>query len=61
MPDVAAGVWELRVRDVHGIYRGFYYVASVQGVFVFHAFETKSQATSVAEIRLAGKRLKVML
>src|SRR4051812_25309188 len=32
MPDVALGVEELRVRDVSGIYRTFYYKKSKQGI-----------------------------
>jgi len=58
MPSVAAGVSELRVRDENGIYRVFYYTASVRGILVFHAFVKKTQFTPPLEIDLARKRLK---
>ncbi len=61
MPEVAPGVSELRVRDSQGIYRVFYFVASLKGILVFHAFEKKTRTTPQPEIRLAGKRLKEML
>jgi phage-related protein len=61
MPDVAAGVSELRVRGADGIFRVFYYTASAQGVLVFHAFVKKTQRTPPLEIDLARKRLKELL
>jgi phage-related protein len=61
MPDVAPGVSELRVRGVQGIYRVFYYVATSDGILVLHAFEKKTQATPISEIRMAARRLKEML
>jgi phage-related protein len=61
MPEVAAGVSELRVKGEDGSYRAFYYVASSQGVLVFHAFVKKTQRTPPLEIGLARKRLKELL
>jgi phage-related protein len=61
IPSVAAGVAELRVRDENGIYRAFYYTASVRGILVFHAFVKKTQRTPPLEIELARKRLKEVL
>jgi phage-related protein len=58
MSDVAVGVWELRVREPDGIYRAFYYIASAQGVLVFHAFVKKTQRTPPLEMDLARTRLK---
>ena len=61
MPNVAAGVNELRVSGPDGTYRTFYYSAFQKGVLVFHAFAKKTQRTSQSEIRVGKKRLKELL
>jgi phage-related protein len=61
MPAVSAGVWELRVKGLDGIFRTFCYTASPRGVLVFHAFVKKTQRTPPLEIALARKRLKELL
>jgi phage-related protein len=61
MPGVAAGVSELRVKGEDGSFRAFYYVASSQGVLVFHAFVKKTQRTPPLEIEVGRKRLKELL
>ena len=61
MPEVAAGVSELRVKGEDGRFRAFYYIASSQGVLVFHAFVKKTKRTPPLELELAKKRLKELL
>ena len=61
MPNVAAGVNELRVSGLDGTYRTFYYSAFEDGVLVSHAFTKKTQQASQSEINLAKKRLKELL
>jgi phage-related protein len=61
MPSVAAGVWELRVKDASGAYRVFYFTRSTRGILVFHAFVKKSQATPLSEIKLGRRRLMEVL
>jgi phage-related protein len=61
MPSVAAGVWELRVKDASGAYRAFYFTKSTRGILVFHAFVKKSQATPLSEIKLGTRRLTELL
>ena len=61
MPTIASGVSELRVKGDDGIYRVFYFTATVKGVLVFHAFAKKTQRTPPLEIELAKKRLKELL
>jgi len=61
MPSVTAGVSELRARGPDGIYRAFYYIASAQGVLVFHAFMKKTPRAPPVEVDLARARLKEML
>lgn len=57
MPAIAAGAYELRVKDADGIYRVFYYLKSEEGILVFHAFAKKTQTTPQSEIETAKKRL----
>ena len=54
---IAAGVYELRVKDTDGIYRVFYYMKSAEGILVFHAFAKKTQTTPQNEIETAKKSL----
>jgi phage-related protein len=61
MAAIGPGVHELRVRDVSGAYRVFYYVRDVRGILVFHAFAKKSQKTPREEIETGRRRLKEML
>ena len=58
MPEVAAGVSELRVKGEDGSFRAFYFIASSRGVLVFHAFVKRTRRTPPLEIELARKRLK---
>jgi phage-related protein len=62
MPSVGRGVEELRVRDDRSnAYRVIYIARLRDAVFVLHAFEKKTQATSLADIRLAKARLQLIL
>lgn len=58
MGSVSAGAHEIRVKDRDGIYRVFYLVKMEDGIYVFHAFQKKTEKTPDEEIRLAKKRLK---
>ena len=61
MNTIASGVYELRVKVKDGIYRVFYYVKVADGIYVFHAFQKKTQKTPLAEIKIAQKRLKELM
>jgi phage-related protein len=61
MPTVAAGAYELRVKDETGAYRAFYYLKFRDSVLVFHAFQKKTQKTPPIEIQIGKKRLKELL
>jgi len=61
MPDVAPGVHELRLRGADGAYRVFYYVKSIRGVVILHAFEKKTQKTPPREMEVCRKRLREFL
>jgi len=57
MPSIEPGAAVLRIRDLTGIYRAFYYSRSPRGILVFHAFVKKTQATPKRELDLGKKRL----
>ncbi|HKT47389.1 MAG TPA: type II toxin-antitoxin system RelE/ParE family toxin [Candidatus Acidoferrales bacterium] len=61
MPSVAPGASELRIRDLSGVYRAFYYTSSRRGILVFHAFAKKTRATAKQDLHLGKKRLKELL
>ena len=56
MPSVGKGVEELRVWDDSGTYRVVYAARFADAVYVLHAFQKKTQATSKRDIELAKKR-----
>ena len=59
MSSVGKGVEELRVWDDSGTYRVVYIARFTEAVYVLHAFQKKTRATSERDIELA--RLLVML
>lgn len=61
MKTVAPGSFELRAKDRDGVYRVFYLVKVKSGIYVFHAFQKKTEKTPIEEINLAKKRLKEIL
>ena len=56
MPSVGKGVEEIRVTDDSGAYRVIYVARRVESVYVLHAFQKKTQATSRRDIEIARKR-----
>ena len=60
MPGIAIGVYELRIKDISGQYRVFYYTKMKNDILVFHFFKKKTQTTPKKEIETAKQRLKSM-
>jgi phage-related protein len=58
MPSVGKGVEEIRVREESGTYRIIYTARLVDAIYVLHAFEKKSQATSKRDLDLARQRFQ---
>jgi phage-related protein len=58
MPSIGAGVEEIRVRDKSGIYRIIYTARLADAVYVLHAFQKKTQATSKRDIAIARERFE---
>ena len=58
MKTVGPSVREIRVRDSGGAFRVVYTAAVAEAVYVLHAFQKKSRATSKRDLDLAAERFK---
>jgi phage-related protein len=56
MPSVGKGIEELRVWDDSGTYRVLYIARFLDAVYVLHAFQKKTRATSERDLELARTR-----
>lgn len=56
MPSIGKGVEEVRVWDDSGTYRVIYTARRAEAVYVLHAFQKKTQATSKCDIEIAKTR-----
>lgn len=56
MPSIGQGVEEIRVWDDSGTYRVIYTARIADAVYVLHAFQKKTQATSRQDIDIAKER-----
>ena len=61
MLPIGKGVEEIRVRDETGAYRVVYTARLAEAVYVLHAFQKKTQATSKRDIDLAAERFKELM
>ena len=61
MQAVGAGVREIRVRDQTGAFRVIYVATRPEAVYVLHAFQKKTQATSQRDLDLARSRLRELI
>lgn len=59
MPSVGAGVRELRIQ-VGRQFRVLYIAKFAEAVYVLHAFEKKTQKTSMADLELARRRFALI-
>ena len=60
MPTIGKGVEEIRVRDDTGAFRVIYTARLADAVYVLHAFQKKTQATSKRDIELAKQRFALL-
>ena len=58
MQSIGSGVREIRIRDQAGAFRVIYVATRPEAVYVLHAFQKKTQATSKRDLDLAEARLK---
>lgn len=56
MPGIGRGVQEIRLWDETGTYRVIYTARLTDAVYVLHAFQKKTQATSKRDVDLARAR-----
>jgi phage-related protein len=61
MPSIGRGVEEIRLWDEAGTYRVIYTARIADAVYVLHAFQKKTQATSDRDIATAKARLASIL
>ena len=58
MASIGSGVREIRVKETSGVFRLIYVATFADAVFVLHAFQKKTQRTSMRDIELATTRFK---
>ncbi len=56
MPAIGKGAEEIRVRDESGAYRVIYVARRRDAVYVLHAFQKKTQATSRRDMDTAKRQ-----
>ena len=61
MPSIGVGVEEIRIREADGTFRVVYTARFVEAVYVLHAFQKKSQATSKRDIEIARERFQQLM
>ena len=61
MPTIGKGVEEIRIRDEAGIYRVIYTARIADTVYILHAFQKKTQATSKQDMDIAKERYKELM
>lgn len=61
MPTIGRGVEEIRVRDESGVFRVIYTARLADAVYVLHAFQKKTQATSKRDIAIAKARFAQLM
>ena len=61
MPSLGKSCFELRIKDGYGAYRIFYYLKIESEIFVFHAFQKKTEKTSLKDLDQGKRNLKEYL
>jgi phage-related protein len=61
MPAIGKGVEEIRLWDDGGTYRVIYTARLADAVYVLHAFQKKTQATSKQDIEMAKVRYSELM
>lgn len=61
MPTIGKGVEEIRIWDDSGTYRVIYTARQAEAVYVLHAFQKKTQATSKRDITIAQARYNELM
>ena len=59
--DVGAGVKEIRIRDINGIYRVMYVAKFEEAIYVLHCFQKKTEATTKQDKNIAETRYRAVI
>ncbi|GAB5100518.1 type II toxin-antitoxin system RelE/ParE family toxin [Caballeronia sp. HLA56] len=60
MPTIGPGVREIRITEQSGAFRVIYVANIGRHIYVLHAFQKKTQRTSLSDLRLAEARFKLI-
>ena len=58
--DVGPGVREIRIHEASGAFRVMYLATRVEGIYVLHCFQKKTEKTNQQDVELAKKRFKAL-
>ena len=61
MPTIGKGVEEIRIWEASGTYRVIYTARLAGAVYVLHAFQKKTRATSSRDIEIARERYQQLM
>jgi phage-related protein len=61
MHPIGAGVEEIRISEGSGKYRVVYTARLAEAVYVIHAFQKKTRATSQRDIDIARERFRELM
>jgi len=58
--EVGAGVKEIRISDISGVFRIMYVAKFSDKIYLLHSFQKKTQKTSLNDINIAKTRYKAI-
>jgi len=61
MPSIGKGVEEIRIWEASGTFRVVYTARLAETVYVLHAFQKKTRATSPRDIEIACERFQQLM
>jgi phage-related protein len=61
MHPIGAGVEEIRISEESGAYRVIYMARLAEAVYVIHAFQKKTRATSQRDVEISRERFRQMM
>lgn len=61
MRPIGAGVEEIRISEESGAYRVVYTARLAEAVYVLHAFQKKTRATSQRDVEVARERFRQLM
>lgn len=59
--DVGPGAREIRIQDVHGIFRVMYVAKFEEAIYVLHCFQKKTEATAKRDKDIAEARYRAIV